>query len=816
MKRRLPAPLLVFASVGMLTGVLVSTLRSEERPNWPGAIFVELEQMTRLEPVRVFPHLEMSLVALEARRTLDAGRPWEAWRQLRDYVDDPDVAASHVMLTARAAAGWNAWDHVRDALQGRDWLARAESGEGLFLLARAYEELNQKDEAARTYARYAALPDAPNAGIALSRLATMQAQEGDLEAAAEMYGRAASAAPEIADWLTTLQVEALAPNSTALPVSLVTSSSPVTAPARLRRVQAEAEVRVRAGDVEGALRKMEWEERVLRAQGAIAEATDLRLARGLLLIEVDSSAEARRVLRSAAWESGASGATRGAAADALGQLEPLDMADHLARSAAYEAAAKPGLAARALRTAISVGVTDEAGLQLRAARLFYDERDYPSARTAFLRAAELQSDRELVAEARLYAARSLFRTGSRSRSAALAEMRRVTENYPGTAAAGTAFYLLGDESSSIREALSLYRRAAAIKRSPDAREALFRVGDRSLRLDDVAGALRAWEEYVERYPRGDATARVAYEAGKLHERAGRSSKAREMYRAAIAADPVSYYAFRAGSRLGEHPVDRLLEQPSPWIGLASDPADAQTVLNRLDALEQAGLRTEWEQELASARRVLNHRPAALLALAEGVRDRGHIVEGLRIGWDLLEKRNGEWDPRLLRVVYPLPYRELIEAEAEREGIDPMLLAGLIRQESTFRPEIRSWVGATGLTQIMPTTGSWLASRMGIPDYEQRLLTVPEVNVRMGARYLRDQLRTYDGARDLALAAYNAGPSRASRWRRELNHGRDTDAFREAIPFAETRNYVKIVLRNAALYARLYAEERPVGLVMDER
>src|SRR5690606_10455203 len=120
MKRRLPAPLLVFASVGMLTGVLVSTLRSEERPNWPGAIFVELEQMTRLEPVRVFPHLEMSLVALEARRTLDAGRPWEAWRQLRDYVDDPDVAASHVMLTARAAAGWNAWDHVRDALQGRD------------------------------------------------------------------------------------------------------------------------------------------------------------------------------------------------------------------------------------------------------------------------------------------------------------------------------------------------------------------------------------------------------------------------------------------------------------------------------------------------------------------------------------------------------------------------------------------------------------------------------------------------------------------------------------------------------------------------
>ena len=63
--------------------------------------------------------------------------------------------------------------------------------------------------------------------------------------------------------------------------------------------------------------------------------------------------------------------------------------------------------------------------------------------------------------------------------------------------------------------------------------------------------------------------------------------------------------------------------------------------------------------------------------------------------------------------------------------------------------------------------------------EQRLLTVPEVNLRMGASYLGDQLRSYDGSRDLALAAYNAGPSRASRWKRTLNHGGDTDAFREA-------------------------------------
>ena len=141
-----------------------------------------------------------------------------------------------------------------------------------------------------------------------------------------------------------------------------------------------------------------------------------------------------------------------------------------------------------------------------------------------------------------------------------------------------------------------------------------------------------------------------------------------------------------------------------------------------------------------------------------------------------------------------------------------LHAALVRQESSFRADAKSWVGATGLGQIMPATGRWLAGSIRLRDYEEKLLEVPEVNVRMAATYLSDLLDRYDGARDLGLAAYNAGPGRADRWRRELHHGRDTDAFREAIPFDETRNYVKVVLRNAAIYSRLYDTERPVGLV----
>jgi soluble lytic murein transglycosylase len=133
----------------------------------------------------------------------------------------------------------------------------------------------------------------------------------------------------------------------------------------------------------------------------------------------------------------------------------------------------------------------------------------------------------------------------------------------------------------------------------------------------------------------------------------------------------------------------------------------------------------------------------------------------------------------------------------------MLYAGLIRQESTFRANVRSVVGAVGLGQIMPATGRWLAPMVGIQDYNERLLEVPEVNVRMGTKFMSDLVKRYGGAADLALAGYNAGPSRADRWRREFRYGQDTDAFREAIPFAETRNYVMVVLRNREIYERLY-------------
>lgn len=791
------------AGAAALAGVLGGTLlRADATRRLASPI--PLAELTRLEPIRVLPRAELVLMAVEARMHLEAGRPWAAWRVLQESMDDPaEAPASAVLLAARAAGEWGGWRHVPGLLEGRVWLDEQGGGEGWLLLARAREQLGEEEAAAEAYRRYLRVPGAARAGVAQARLGGVLREMGEPRAAAEAFAAARAGLPEIDDWLHALQLEQLAEAGAAREVTAAARAAGGSPAVRARRAEAEATALAGTGDRERALRRLAWEAEVLRAQGARAEAAGLELERARLLRDAGRADEARPLLAAVAGEAEGSRAVRLAAAELL-EASPGAVADEaLARAAAYEAAEKPGLAARAVRSAISAGAADDGAVRLKLARLLYAERDYGPARAVFQEAAERLREPELVAEARLLAARSLYRGSRRDRGRAVAEFHEVAERHPGTAAAGSALFLLGDEASTTRAALDYYRRAAEVRHSPDAREALYRAGDRALRLKDTAGAARAWAEYVQRYPRGDQTARVAYEAGRIHARAGRASQARAMYAAAIAAEPVSYYALRAAERAGVHPLDGVLGEPRPWVGLATDPVEAANLLRRLDALESAGLAEERQAELDAAIRAFRDRPAAMLALAEGLRDRRDALQGIRLGYRLLETRGGEWDARLLRLVFPFPYREVLEREADRYDVDPMLLAALVRQESTFRPEVRSWVGATGLSQIMPATGRWLAPSVGIRNYDERLLTVPEVNLRMGAKYIGDLLDRYDGAKDLALAGYNAGPGRADRWRRTLGHGGDPDVFRDRIPFDETRHYVKVVLRNEAIYRRLY-------------
>ena len=796
------------ALVGLATGLAISNAAGERSFLSSVPTVSELTPTLPADPMPAFSNARMALAVREAQGLVEGGRPWEAWKELRPFVKNPeDAPDAVVLLAARAAAGWEGWTQVRRLLSGREWLAQRAGGEGLFLLARAHEAKGDWPAAADGYRRYAKVRRAPRHAEAAARLGRALGRLNDARTAADAYGEAAQALGREGDWLRVLQAEALAKagDKGALAVAGAASSS---APVRVRLARAEARYWLAQGDTAQAMDRMAREEGILRGAGADPHAAELALERVRLLVAGGRLADAREALRRVAGDDAVPGTLRVRAAARLGEVAAEPTADEqMARAAAYEAGNRPGLAARSLRAALRAGASADPAQRLRLGRLLFEERDFRPAREVLAGLSGELPDAAQQAEAELYAARALARLGSAD---GYAEMRKLAEKRAGTAAAGTALYLLGDVADDRGAAISYYRRAAAVQASPYAREALFRLADRTLKAGDAGAAFAAWETYVSRYPSGETTAELAYRAGVMHEKAGRDERARAMYAAAIRADPVSYYAVRAADRAGSNPLAGALANERAWPLTARDQADADEGLRRLDALHRTGFAAEFKEELAWQTYRFRSRPGALLVLAEGLA-KDHPVEGIRIGRELLDARGGEWDARLLKVVFPFPYRDILMAEADRANVDPYLLAGLVRQESSFNPKARSWVGATGLSQIMPATGAWLAPGAGVSNFDPSLLTVPEINLRMGSRYLRDQLRRYGGKRDLALAAYNAGPSRADRWRRELGYGGDPDAFRERIPFDETRKYVKVVLRNAAIYRRLYGGERSPGL-----
>ena len=154
-----------------------------------------------------------------------------------------------------------------------------------------------------------------------------------------------------------------------------------------------------------------------------------------------------------------------------------------------------------------------------------------------------------------------------------------------------------------------------------------------------------------------------------------------------------------------------------------------------------------------------------------------------------------------RILFPRPHWDTIKASAEQNGLDPCMIAALIRQESEFNPTAISNKDAYGLMQLLPSVGKELAKHEGIHHFETRELLDPDTNIRLGSIYLRQMLDKFGGHPEYAFAAYNAGDYRVTDWQAAGPY-KDMDEFVESIPFSETRNYVQAIIRNQQIYKEI--------------
>ena len=160
-------------------------------------------------------------------------------------------------------------------------------------------------------------------------------------------------------------------------------------------------------------------------------------------------------------------------------------------------------------------------------------------------------------------------------------------------------------------------------------------------------------------------------------------------------------------------------------------------------------------------------------------------------------------PTVVRSVYPEHYWEPLQAEAGKYTFEPRLFHALVREESNFDREIKSFAGAIGLAQLMPATAKTTAGWLGETSSLNKLIQA-DFNLMLGARYLESVYSTQGNSPFLALAGYNAGPNRVSRWVREWGNP-PTDEFVERIPFRETRGYVKRVSSTWMVYRFTYGD-----------
>jgi soluble lytic murein transglycosylase len=339
----------------------------------------------------------------------------------------------------------------------------------------------------------------------------------------------------------------------------------------------------------------------------------------------------------------------------------------------------------------------------------------------------------------------------------------------------------------------------------------------TLRQGRNAEAEKAFEEQIALYPSGAETPAALYWRARLAEEDNQPLMARAFYQKISDRYRNFYYAELARQRMKGLPAAAadattqyaLLDRVPPldMTGKVKDsePPSDELHVQKAELLGNGGLVDFAVRELqaAAAADGGSWAPAETAQLYD---ETGHYDQAIEVmkhsapnyfALDIPDLPRKYWE-----ALFPKAYWSDLKRSSAANGLDPYLVASLIRQESEFNPNAVSRANAVGLMQLLPKTGKAVAREVKLKRYTASQLYTPAVNLQLGTRYFRGMVDKFGGSPEYALAAYNAGSDRVEDW---LSQGkyRDPQEFVESIPFTETREYVQAILRNASVYKQLY-------------
>jgi soluble lytic murein transglycosylase len=332
----------------------------------------------------------------------------------------------------------------------------------------------------------------------------------------------------------------------------------------------------------------------------------------------------------------------------------------------------------------------------------------------------------------------------------------------------------------------------------------------SYRLKQYADAGRLFDEQIANYPGGKEIPGAIYWRGRLYEQQEhRPELAAAYYRAVIRVYQHYYYAAEAKQRLASlgnvtaenvAMLNALHPETIPELSDDVPQDDPRVVKARL--LANAGLNEYIPAEIHAAD---GSDEWGAFAEADIYTSYGETFRAMRVlkraipfytSAPISAMPIAYW-----RILFPEAYWPQIKASAAANGLDPYMVASLIRQESEFNPQALSNKSAYGLMQLLPSVGKSMAKAEGIKHFEASELLDPYMNIRLGCRYLKQTMDKFGDQPEYVFAAYNAGDARVVDWRSGAED-QGIDEFVESIPFTETRDYVQAILRNEDIYRSL--------------
>ncbi len=599
-----------------------------------------------------------------------------------------------------------------------------------------------------------------------------------LDQARSAYDEAARKLPQISDWLY-LRAAGVTADSSARAGYFARLRSDV-ARARVRRTDAIARERTR--DFPGAI----------RAYTALGERLDALRLRVSPPADDASRASARNDLLSFISTSSNSADTR-EAIDLFDKVfKTTTPAEELSIARGASKVGLPERAAAGYMKSLRAGLGDATD-NFSYGSVLYRLRRFADAAAQFDR---VRTPAKLVAAAQYQVARAQIALGNTEEGRAT--LRRITTAYPADTSSASALLLLADlatddnRDQDARQAL-----LTLLKRFPSGRHATsarFRAGLISYIQGDRKAAAAQLDSLVARDANSSEALAAGYWAGRSYAALGDKTKSKARWRSVIKQDPLSYYAVMSAKRLDTTLVAKDVSTSS----YAHVPV-IDSVTGRVTALKDVGMDVEAGFENDKLFRDALADPARLVATANALAGSDQASRSIALGKRAIDDIGGT--PANYRLYFPVLERETLISSSRENGLDPVLVAALIRQESNFNPLATSPVGARGLMQLMPDVGKTLAAAKGIGPWNPDILYEPATNIKLGTAHLSTLMRKYPEVVK-SLAAYNAGESRVVKWSTKTGAG-DPEVFTERIPFVETRDYVRIILRNRAYYQALY-------------